>query len=184
MKVAVLGVGSVLMGDDGVGPWVVARLRGRYLFSSEVTVEDLGTPGPELLYAIDGVDALVLIDAVRASGEPGELRFYRTEEILRPGPEGRISPHDPGLRQTLLTADLTGQAPGQVLLVGIIPGVVELGTELSPRVRDALPEVERAVVAELTRLGVPPVLRAEPRSERPWWRPEGATPASPQEPAR
>jgi len=90
-SVGVFGLGNVLMGDDALGPTVIAHLVAGFDFPPEVHVEDLGTPGLDLHPHLAGLDALILIDVVKAEGEPGELRLYGKEEILRhaPGPRGR-----------------------------------------------------------------------------------------------
>ena len=168
-RIAVLGLGSVLMGDDGVGPFAVELLDSRWRFPAGVTLLDLGTPGPDLADYLVGLEAALVVDAIRAPGRPGEVRVFRGEEIDLLPNLPRISPHDPNLRQALLTVELAGQKPGEVILVGVIPERVELGTELSAPVRAALPELEAVLLEELRRLGVPPDRRVRERSPRTWW---------------
>lgn len=171
-QVGVVGIGSVLMGDDGIGPYAVELLDAGWVLAPEVSLHDAGTPGPELVQFLMDHEAVIVIDAVRVAGKPGELHFYRRDDVLRLPTAPRLSPHDPDLRQALLTAELAGRAPAEVLVVGVVPNRVELGTELSPEVRTALPAVGAAVRAELDRLGFPAVRRAAPRAPRLWWRRE------------
>ncbi len=168
-RIGVVGIGSVLMGDDGIGPYAVELLDAGWALPPEVLLQDAGTPGPELVQFLMDVDAVIVIDTVRATGRPGELRFYRRDDVMRMPTAPRLSPHDPDLRQALLTAELAGRAPAEVLVVGVVPARVELGTELSPEVRAALPAIGSAVRAELGRLGTPAVRRAVPREPRIWW---------------
>ncbi|MGE5235375.1 MAG: hydrogenase maturation protease [Acidobacteriota bacterium] len=174
-EVAVLGLGNVLMGDDALGPFVVQLLQAHYDFPPGVSVIDAGTPGLDLTPFILGTRALVVVDTVKADGPPGTLRLYRKDELLATPPAPRLSPHDPGLKETLLLLDFRGDGPSDVLLVGVVPGVVDTRLGLGPELRSVLPAVERAVVDELTRLGVPARRREAPAEPEPWWeRPPGA----------
>jgi hydrogenase maturation protease len=103
--VGVFGLGNVLMGDDALEPTVIAHLLAGFDFPPEVHVEDLGTPGLDLHPHLAKREALVLIDVVKSEGEPGELRLYRKEEILRHAPGPRVSPHDPGVKEALPAAE-------------------------------------------------------------------------------
>lgn len=174
-RVVLLGLGSVLMGDDAFGPWALKQLEARWELPPEVELLDAGTPGPELGHYLLGVDALVVFDTVRGNAPGGGARAagsvlaYRREQILKHLPMPRTSPHDPSLKDALLTADLAGDAPREVLLLGVVPERVELGAGLSAAVRGAWDEVEAAAVAELRRMGVAVVPRIEPAAAAVWW---------------
>lgn len=170
-RVAVLGLGNVLMGDDAAGPYVLRLLEAGHDLPAEVDLRDLGTPGPELAHIVEGLDALIVVDTIRVpGGTPGDLRLLRRPDIVKGKVPERLSPHDPSLRGALLAAELLGQSPPEVLLVGIVPGHAELGIGLTPEVREALPAALAAVVAELERLGVPVGKRAEEaREAEVWW---------------
>jgi len=169
LQTAVLGLGNVLMKDDALGPYVVRRLLAAWRFPAEVTVEDLGTPGLDLHPFLAGREALVIVDTVRADGPPGEIRLYRRENILRHPPQTRTSPHDPGLKEALLTLQLAGRDPSEVLLVGVIPGDVGSGVGLTRAVRDALSHAESEILRELRRLGHRVERRDDPRDPDIWW---------------
>ena len=96
-RVGVLGLGNVLMGDDAFGPWVVQMLLAGYEFPEGVSVEDLGTPGLDLMPYVTDLEALVLVDTVRSGAPPGTVRLYRRDELLKHAPWPRLSPHDPGV---------------------------------------------------------------------------------------
>jgi hydrogenase maturation protease len=176
-RATVLGIGSVLMGDDAAGPWVIQLLEAHWEFPDGVTVLDAGTPGPELNHLLLGLDALIVVDTVKAAQPPGTLKLYRRDQILRAPASPRLTPHQPGLRDALLTGDFADEGPRDVVLIGVVPGEVELGTALSPAVQAALGEAEAAVVAELTALGLAPTRRSEPAEPRPWWLEAGGAPA-------
>ena len=127
MSVRVIGLGNVLMGDDGFGPHVIAALQACCDFSEDVAVLDLGTPGLDLTPFVTDADALIVVDTVNSHGAPGELRLYHRDQILRYAPQARLGPHDPSLKEALLLAEMTGCAPRHVLLVGAIPEKTETG---------------------------------------------------------
>lgn len=168
-RIAVLGLGNVLQRDDALGPYVAELLSCTFDFPPGVTVLDAGTPGLDLTPYIAGLDVLIVVDAVRATGSPGELRSYRRAELLEKPPPQRLSPHDPGLNECLLSLELIGQSPGEVLLVGLITATVETGVGLSPAAQAGVPAVEAAVLAELARLGVPASRKEQPREPDLWW---------------
>lgn len=169
-NIAVLGLGNVLMGDDALGPTVVAHLQARYEFSDAVRVEDLGTPGLDLHPHLAGTTALIMVDVVKSDGAPGELRQYRKDDILRHLPPARVGPHDPSFKEALLALEFAGQDPAEVLLVGVIPAHTTEATDLSPPVQAAVDTVVAAVCDELARLGHPPRPRPEPRTPQLWWK--------------
>jgi hydrogenase maturation protease len=169
MDIRVLGIGNVLMGDDGFGPYVVEALTAAYDMPREVSVIDVGTPGLDLTPFLLGADAVIVIDSVRSDGDAGTLRRYGREAILAHAPPQRLGPHDPGFTQTLLTLDFAGAGPRDVTLVGAIPHATAPCARLSPAVRAAVPAAVGAVVGELGRLGVAPRLKARAEAPSPWW---------------
>jgi hydrogenase maturation protease len=131
-RIGVLSVGNVLMGDDGVGPYILKILESRYEFPPNVVLDDLGTPGLGITSFFSDYDAIILIDAVLASGRPGDLKLYRKDRLVQIQIQPRLSPHDPALVEALLFAELSGTCPKEVLLVGVIPESCELGCAMSP----------------------------------------------------
>jgi hydrogenase maturation protease len=178
--VGVVGLGNVLMGDDAFGPWVVQVLLAHYDFARGVTVDDLGTPGLDLVPWVTNLDALILVDTVSSKASPGTIRLYRRDEILKHAPQARLSPHDPALKEALLTAEFAGQAPREVLLVGAVPEQTEMGVGLSPALRDAVSPAADEVLRELDRLGRPAALRDAPAEPKIWWEEAGPQGPRPQ----
>ncbi|MCL7990801.1 MAG: hydrogenase maturation protease, partial [marine benthic group bacterium] len=104
-----------------------------------------------------------------AEGDAGTVKIYRREEILRHPPAQRITPHDPGLKETLLVLELQGETPPEVLVVGVVPESVEYGVGLTDAVREAVPAAITAIVDELERLGRPALPRDPPLEPDIWW---------------
>jgi hydrogenase maturation protease len=169
VRVAVIGIGNVLTGDDAVGPHVVRVLEATRALPPGVEVTDAGTPGHDLVPFLAGADAAVLVDAVRAKGAPGELRRYGKAELLSRAPVLALGPHDPGVREGLMSAELAGTCPRVVRLVGLVPAATETGIGLSPAVRAAIPAAVAAVVDELAALGVHAPPRVPPLEPDLWW---------------
>ncbi len=171
-KILIGGIGSLLLGDDGVGPNVIRLLESNYCFEQSITVVDLGTPGLDLVAHLSGVDAVIVIDSVQNDAAPGSLTLYRREDILRGGgAQVRMDPHSPALSESLLIADFAGEGAEEVLLIGIKGQQYEVGTSLSAAVKDAATRAVDAVLAELDRLGAHYSDRAAPETEVAWWEP-------------
>ena len=169
MDIRILGLGNVLMGDDGVGPFVVEALMAEYDFPEGVTVIDAGTPGLDLTPYLLGADAVIVVDSVRSQGPAGAQRLYRRDAILTHVPQQRLGPHDPGFKHTLLTLGFAGCGPREVLLVGVIPETIAPCARLSAPVRAAVAPAVAAVAAELERLGAPATPRPRAAPLDPWW---------------
>ena len=96
-KVLIGGIGNVLLGDDGVGPYVVRILESMYDFEADVEIIDLGTPALDLTHQIVGLKALILVDSVASDDPAGTLALFTKEDILRDTPAERLDPHSPAL---------------------------------------------------------------------------------------
>jgi hydrogenase maturation protease len=170
-RITIGGIGSVLLGDDGAGPYVAGILETGYQFDEGVTVVDLGTPGLDLVAHLSGIDALILIDSVANGAAPGTVTLYRKDEILRHGPATvRMDPHSPALSESLLIAEFAGEGPEDVLLIGITGEQYEAGRGLGPAAENGCTLAVREVLAELERLGISYTkLRTETYSA--WWKP-------------
>ena len=168
-RTAVYGIGNILMSDDAAGPTVARMLDAEWSLSGGVVVEDLGTPTIELPAHVAGLDAVVFIDAVAADAPPGSIVVYTRDQILAHPPGLRVGPHDPSLRETLLTLDLIGNGPRHVVLVGIVAASAKMGLGLTPAVAAALPAAVAQTLVELERLGVTATRRERPLDADLWW---------------
>ena len=146
-RCAIYGIGNLLLGDDGVGPAVVARLAAGGLPSPDVTLEDLGTPSLDLPWYLAGYDVVIFIDAVAADGPPGSIHVYSREEILSAPTGLRISPHELTINDAMIVLDFAGEAPPEVFLVGIVPETLEGGIGLSPSVAAAVSRAAQVVLS-------------------------------------
>jgi hydrogenase maturation protease len=173
-RILVAGIGNVLLGDDGVGPYVARSLASSYVFDEGVEVEDLGTPALDLIDHVAGLDALIVVDAVNNGSAPGTLTLYRKQELTRHVPAMRLDPHSPALSDALWAAEFYGSCPQEVLLVGITGEVFEGACMLSEAVRASVEGAIHEVLRELDRLNVGSARRFEERVPDIWWEPTRA----------
>lgn len=168
-SICLMGVGNVLMHDDALGPYVLESLKAKYDLPPEVTVFDAGTPGLDLTLFLTEFDALIVVDALKGQGAPGEVKTYTGPQLQEGALPITLSPHEPTLREALMRMALIGKGPGDVFLVGAIPEVVKTGTGLSARVRAAVPAIEQHVLRELLRLGATVAARESRHEPDLWW---------------
>ena len=170
MKRALIGgIGNVLLGDDGIGPYVVHVLESRYTFGEGVAVADLGPPALDLTHQIVGLYSLILVDAVASEDLEGTVVLYTKEDILEQSPAQRLDPHSPALSECLMTAAMLGAMPEHVLLVGITGKCFESGDPLSPAVRCSVEPAINAILDELIRLGFAFSKKLLPDEPGIWW---------------
>ena len=165
----VLGLGNVLMGDDGFGPAAVRAFEAEYVVGPTVSVIDVGTPGLDLTPWLADVDRVIIVDTVKSELPPGTLRCFDKADVLRRPPSVRVGPHDPGVKEALLMLEFAGRAPRELRLVGIVPERTEMAVQLSPAVRAALPLAVEAIVTLLVRFGEQPIRRPHPCAAESWW---------------
>lgn len=157
------------MSDDGFGPYVVHMLEAAYECPPGVEFVDVGTPGLDLTPYLLGADAVIFVDTVSSRGEPGEIRTYDRDDILKHPPQTRTSPHDPALKEALMTVAAAGAGPARVLLIGVIPQWIATGLVLSPRVQAAVGPAIGAVVTALQEMGTPLAPRSQAAPPDIWW---------------
>ncbi len=151
-RILVLGIGNVLLTDEGVGVRAIEALKNSFDFSDNVTLMDGGTLGLGLLDAIMESDALIVIDAVRAARPPGTLHRL-TENDLHPAVNGRNSLHEVAFAETLNAARLLGKTP-EVVILGIEPeNIGSWSTRLTETIERRIPDLVAAALCELRRMG-------------------------------
>ena len=168
-RVLIGGVGNVLLGDDGIGPYIVRLLESLYRFEDNVELTDLGTPALDLTHRIVGLHSLILVDSVASDDAAGTVVVYPKEVILQRTPAQRLDPHSPALSECLMAAEMLGAGPQNVLLVGVVGESYEPGGPLSEPVRHSVQRAIEAVLRELERLGFTYEKRLVPDEPRIWW---------------
>lgn len=151
-SILVLGVGNVLFMDEGIGVRCLRAIDEAYEFSDNVTLMDGGTLGMRLMDHLMQCDVALVLDAVLAGGEPGEL-FRFTGDDLRKSLSFRNSLHQTDLVDALIYCELMGKRP-EAVVMGMQPFDYEaLSIELSQTAQTALPRLAELVVAEVVKAG-------------------------------
>ena len=150
--ILVLGIGNVLLRDDGVGVRVLRELEGRFGGDPRLRFVDGGTVGFALSMFIEETPDLLVIDAVRMAEPAGCARCFEDGAMDRflTG-RHRSSVHEIGLRDALDMTRLTGKFPRRRALVGVEPATIELGYELSPEAESGVASASRLACDVLQR---------------------------------
>lgn len=149
-RTAVVGVGNVLLKDEGLGVHVARALQ-------EMGIEDGGAlrvldggTSPDVVLSLDDVDRLIIIDAAEGDCEPGTVYRFRLEDISQQA-AAASSLHEVSFVQSLRILDTLGLRPKEVLIFGIQPKEVDWGLEPSVELAERIPEIARLVVEETTK---------------------------------
>lgn len=159
-KILIIGMGNVLMQDEGVGVRAVEELENRYIIPEEVTVVDGGTTGMELFEPIRNCDQLIIADAVNTGDPYGTLVRIANKDIPAFF-QTKISNHQLGLSDLLALLTLKDAVPEHVVIIGMVPHSLENKLGLTPEAETGLVGMVEMLVAELSGLGV----ELKPRSE-------------------
>jgi len=144
----VLGVGNLLLSDEGVGIRVIERLVASFDLPVDVQVLDGGTLGLDLLYYLKGLENLLIIDAVEMAMEPGALLRMEGEEVPA-FLSIKMSPHQIGIPDMLFAAKLKDLYPRNVVLWGVQPASLDISLELSPNVSAQVGVLVEKIVEQL-----------------------------------
>ena len=138
-RITVLGIGNLLWADEGFGVRCVEALQQRYQFADHVTLIDGGTQGLYLIQHVQQADYLLIFDAVDYNMAPGTLKFVANDDVPRFLGVKKLSLHQTGFQEVLMLAQLIGQYPQRVLLMGCQPEYMDdYGGSLRPCVKAAL----------------------------------------------
>lgn len=159
--ILVLGIGNVLLSDEGAGVKAVWELQKSYEIPSGVEVLDGGTSGMELLSTIENRKHLYILDAINSEERaPGSV--VRIDLSENPGFfQNKVSPHQLGLSEVLAVTQLTGMQPENIVLYGITPSSLETGTELTPQAQEGIETALEMLFHDLNELGMKPKQRGD-----------------------
>src|SRR4030043_1293181 len=144
LKIVILGVGNLLLSDEGVGVHIANELIKMDL-PPEVSVVEGGTDGFRLLNVITEADRLIVIDAVRGGDEPGAIYRFDIDDVKRCPSGFKTSVHQIGILEVIDLSGLIGKTP-HTTIVGVEPKSLEMSLELSPEIKDKVPRVIELVL--------------------------------------
>jgi hydrogenase maturation protease len=152
-KFILIGLGNILLRDEGVGVHAVEALRKNFDFPEDVRLLDGGTLGLDLLPFIEGMEKILFIDAVDLRKEPGTIAIIEDEDLpsfLAP----KLSLHQVGLSDLLFASSFMGMRPSKITLIGIQPHKIEVGLTLSATVTENFEKFLNTILEELREWGV------------------------------
>ena len=138
-------MGNLLCRDEGIGVHVIQEMENMKL-PNHIELLDIGTSTMDLISHLEGVEKLIVIDAMEAGGIPGTIYKCRPEDLL-PKDEGPISLHEIGLLESLNMAEKMGMKI-DTIVIGVEPKVLDWGVELSEEVKSKVPTVIEVVLKE------------------------------------
>lgn len=148
MHITILGIGNTLYSDEGVGIHALPLLEEVFADDEDVELVEGSTDGIKLLGPVEEADFLIVIDAINAGLEGGSLIALYDDEI--PAYYGiKMSIHQVTFQEVLFAAKLRESYPKKIVMIGVQPESLELGVELSEKVRSRLPQLVERVKAEV-----------------------------------
>ena len=150
-KTVILGLGNILLKDEGIGVQVIKELNKEPL-GENVEVIDAGVAGIDSLFSLKGTGKLIVIDAVKKGNKPGTLYRLGKEDLLSEMDNKELSLHQISLQQSLSLADKAKMLPKQVVLIGVEPKDIDWGLELSEDLTKKIPDIIDMVVKEIPSL--------------------------------
>lgn len=153
-QVLILGVGNILMGDEGAGVRAVEIIKQNYIYPDNVEIVDGGTSGIELIDFIEKKDVVIIIDAItKKDNFPGDvvlLDLNKKKNFYR----NRISPHQLGISEVFQVLEIMGNVPKNIYLIGIVPKEMSPGLELTEEVKKGIEQAISHVKDVLTQYNI------------------------------
>ncbi len=141
-----VGVGNLMMKDDGIGPFLISKLKELESLPSGIDLIDEGVGGMRIIHDIEGYDKVLIIDSTDFGGEPGDHRIFKPEEVETVKQISGRSLHEMDLIKTLELARVMGTAPSEIWIMAVQPRAVDMGDVLSEELRSRLDEYIRKVL--------------------------------------
>ena len=162
-QVLILGIGNVLWADEGFGVRCVEELNTHYRFPENITLMDGGTQGIYLVQHVQACDILVVFDAIDYGLKGGEMKLIEDDDVPNFMGAKKMSLHQTGFQEVLSTAELLGDYPEKILLIGVQPVELEdFGGSLRPAVKAQVKPAVEIALNYLKKLGVVFAKRTEP----------------------
>jgi hydrogenase maturation protease len=155
-KIGILGVGNLLLADEGFGVHVIERLQQKYRFPATVELLDGGTAGIMLAPFMEDKDILFVLDVVGLEDEPGSIHQFSNEDVCSGNIQTRMSPHQVGLLEILDLCRLRGQAPDRVEMITVVPADLSTKIGLSAPLEIAVDKVVAVLLEKLEKISVFP----------------------------
>ncbi len=153
-QIGILGIGNLLMHDEGFGVHFVEYLTEHYVIPENVSVLDGGTAGIMLAPFIEDVDYLYVIDTVSIEDEPGSIHRFSDDDVRSGTVQMRMSPHQVGLIDILAMCRLREKAPERTEMITVVPKDLDVAIGLSDCLRSKIAEVTDILIGSLSSRGI------------------------------
>ncbi|MEZ0343523.1 MAG: HyaD/HybD family hydrogenase maturation endopeptidase [Caldimicrobium sp.] len=152
-KILIIGLGNVLLSDEGLGVKVVKELEEEINLPEEVEILDGGTGAFFLLPYLEKADYLIIVDAIKTGNPPGTLIIENLENLPKDTLE-KISLHEVSFPDLLRILELKGKKFEKIMLAGIEPKNLEVGTDISQEVKRNIPLLKERILSILRSWGI------------------------------
>ncbi|HEY9160946.1 MAG TPA: HyaD/HybD family hydrogenase maturation endopeptidase [Desulfomonilia bacterium] len=157
-RITILGLGNILLSDEGFGVHFVRYIEQKYIFPENVELIDGGVMGYVLLDIFDRSDIMIVIDCIKLGDKPGSIFRFTHEEFLTKIPPP-TSAHEVKFSDVLIKAEMMGDLPEIVFLCIIPKEFKDMELEMTDELKNRLPVMEGLLLKELERFGVKPETR-------------------------
>jgi hydrogenase maturation protease len=165
-RVLILGIGNLLWADEGFGVRAVEALHRDFVFPESVTLMDGGTQGIYLIEHVRKADILVVFDAVDYGLPPGTLKLAENGDVPKFLGAKKMSLHQTGFQEVLAMAEMLGDLPRHLFLIGVQPVELEdYGGSLRDAVKAQIAPAIAEALAYLSRFGIAAEMRATPLAD-------------------
>lgn len=159
-EVTILGVGNVILRDEGFGVRVAEYLDSHYDWPDNVQIVDGGTLGIELTQYVTGTEKLLVIDSINGHAAPGTVFRFENDAVMAHF-QDKLSAHEVGIQDVLALLTVTGHKIPDVVVIGAQPYDLEAGVELSDGMKAIFPQIVERALGELAAWGIEPKPRAD-----------------------
>jgi hydrogenase maturation protease len=147
--ILVLGLGNLLMSDEGIGIYIVNELQKQAVKFPNAEFIDAGTGGMTVLHLIANRKKAVIIDCALMGQTPGTIRKFKPEDAESIKKVSHFSLHDVDILKVLEISKQLNECPHEIVIFGIEPAKVEMGSSLSDELVGKLENYIQLIGSEL-----------------------------------
>ncbi|ODS33013.1 MAG: (NiFe)-hydrogenase maturation endoprotease [Candidatus Scalindua rubra] len=147
IKVVIIGIGNLLLMDDGIGIHIINELE-KHKLPQNVKIYDGGTGGFKLIDLMHGAKRVIFIDAVETGKAPGTITTFKSEDVRSMCPKKKYSLHDNDLLEVIKMVELL-EHPPEIEIVGVQQKTINYNTTLSKELKDSIPNIINIVFKEI-----------------------------------
>jgi len=154
-KIGILGVGNILLSDEGFGPYFIEYISKNYTCHDDIEVIDGGTAGIMLSSFVEAKEYIFIIDVVNIESDPGDIYLFNHDEIQTKNIQSSLSAHQVGLTEIItLNSFANIDAPKKIEYITIVPQSLEIGVGITPCLESKIPKILEILNEKLVLLGV------------------------------